>query len=60
MRIQSYVVMATFEKNGSQMVNMMFMLLRVSRKIIKVRFHDVFDVMESVGNIVLEGSPNVL
>ena len=60
MLIQSYVVMETFEKNGFEMVNMMILMLRVGRKIIEVRFHDVFDVMKSVGHNMLEGSTNIL
>ena len=60
MLIQSYVVMETFEKNGFEMVNMMILMLRVGRKIIEVRFHDVFDVMESVGHITLESSQHSL
>ena len=60
MWIQPYVVMETPEKNGSQVVNTMILMLQVRMKIIKVRFHDVLDAMESVRHGALEGSTSIL
>ena len=42
------------------MINVVIPLLRMSRKVIKVGFHNVFYVMEIIIHGALKGSTNVL
>ena len=47
------------EKNGSQVVNMVILLLCVCMQIIEVILHDMFDVMEIVGHNALKSSVSI-
>ena len=40
--------MTTFEKNGPQMFYVQVPLLGMSRKVIKIGFHNMFNVMKSI------------
>ena len=46
--------MMTPKENVSKMPWMFFPLLLMSREIIKVRFHDVLDIMKGIGHGLLE------
>ena len=46
--IQLNVVMATFEKDDSQMVNMMLSMLQMGKQVIEVWFHNMFNIMERI------------
>ena len=48
MGIQTNIKMMTSKKNGSPMIGMDILLLGMSRKVIKIRFHNMFNVMKSI------------
>ena len=48
MGIQMNIEMMAPEKNSSQMIDMDISLLGVGRQVIKIRFHNVFDIMEGI------------
>ena len=48
MGIQTNIKMMAPEKNSSQMINMDIPLFGMSGQVIKIRFHNMFDVMKSI------------
>ena len=57
--VQMNIEMTKFEKNRSQMVNMKVQLLRMSRKVIEIGFHNVFDIMKILRHGPLKCSANI-
>ena len=51
--------MVTYDKNGSQMISMVISLLCMSRQVIKIRFHNVFNDVESIWHGTLKHSANI-
>ena len=56
--VQTNVKMMTSKENSSQMIDMKVSLLGMSRKVIKIGFHNVFDIMKSILHGVLKCSAN--
>ena len=48
MGIPENIEMTEPEKNSSQMIDMDISLLEMSRQVIKIRFHNMFNVVESI------------
>ena len=59
MGIQTNIEMTTPEKNNYQMIDMDIPLLGMSRQVVKIRFHNMFDVMKSIQHGTLECHTNV-
>ena len=54
MGIQMNIEITAPEKNGSQMIDMDIPLLGMSGHVIKIRFHNMFDVMKIIRHDMLE------
>ena len=52
--IESYVIMTTSQKNVSKMPRVVLPLLGMSWEIIKVRLHDVLNIVKCIGHGKLE------